>query len=53
MRFGDNYTGFTDRSINVFDHAQAAAVELGHTLIGTEHILYGLSIEDGGLPQRF
>jgi len=52
MRFGDNYTGFTDRSINVFDHAQAAAVELGHTLIGTEHILYGLSIEDGGAAAK-
>jgi len=52
MRFGDNYTGFTDRSINVFDHAQAAAVELGHTMIGSEHILYGLSHDDGGVAAR-
>jgi len=28
------------------------AVELGHTLIGTEHILYGLSIEDGGAAAK-
>ena len=52
MRFGDNYTGFTDRSINVFDHAQAAAVELGHAMIGSEHILYGLSFEDGGVAAK-
>jgi len=52
MRFGDNYTGFTDRSITVFDHAQAAAVELGHTMIGSEHILYGLSHDDGGVAAK-
>jgi len=36
----------------VFDHAQAAAVELGHTMIGSEHILYGLSHDDGGAAAR-
>jgi len=52
MRFGDNFTGFTDKAINVFEHAQAAAVELGHTVIGSEHILYGLSFEDGGIAAK-
>ena len=52
MRFGENFTGFTTRSINVFDHAQAAAVELGHSLIGSEHILYGLSHDDGGIAAK-
>ena len=52
MRFGDKFTGFTDRAINVFEHAQAAAVELGHKQIGTEHILYGLSYEDGGVAAK-
>jgi len=49
MRFGDKFTGFTTRSISVFDHAQAAAVELGHQEIGSEHILYGLTFDDGGV----
>ena len=52
MRFGDKFTGFTDRAINVFEHAQAAAIELGHKQIGTEHILYGLSYEDGGIASK-
>jgi len=52
MRFGDNFTGFTGRSINVFDYAQAIAVQLGHNEIGSEHILYGLSQDDGGIAAR-
>jgi len=52
MRFGDNFTGFTTRSIKVFELAQEAAVELGHKEIGSEHILYGLTVEDGGVAAR-
>jgi len=52
MRFGDKFAGFTERAINVFDYAQAAAVELGHSQIGSEHILYGLSHEDGGAAAK-
>jgi len=48
MRFGEKYTGFSERSIKVFDLAQQLAVELGHEQIGTEHLLYGLSHEDAG-----
>ena len=52
MRFGDNFTGFTGRSITVFDLAREAAVELGHNVIGSEHFLYGLSHDDGGVASR-
>jgi len=36
----------------VFEHAQAAAVELGHAMIGSEHLLYGLSFEDGSVAAK-
>ncbi|MCL2627345.1 MAG: ATP-dependent Clp protease ATP-binding subunit [Oscillospiraceae bacterium] len=52
MRFGDSLTGFSDRSHRVFRYAQEAAVELGHSLIGSEHILYGLSHDDGGVAAK-
>ncbi|MCL2819518.1 MAG: ATP-dependent Clp protease ATP-binding subunit [Oscillospiraceae bacterium] len=52
MRFGDKFTRFTGRSIKVFEHAQEAAVELGHNTIGSEHILYGLSHDDGGVASK-
>ena len=52
MRFGDSYTGFSERSIKVFRHAQEAAVELGHSLIGSEHILFGLLHDDGGVAAK-
>ncbi|MCL2221676.1 MAG: ATP-dependent Clp protease ATP-binding subunit [Oscillospiraceae bacterium] len=48
MRFGEKYTGFSERSIKVFDLAQQAAVEMGHEYIGSEHLLYGLSHEESG-----
>jgi len=52
MRFGEKFPGFTTRSISVFELAQEAAVELGHSQIGSEHILYGLSIDDGGVAAK-
>ena len=62
MKYGDRFTGFSDKAINVFDHAQQATVELGHSQISSEHVLYGLSFDDGiagkilndaGLQSRF
>jgi ATP-dependent Clp protease ATP-binding subunit ClpC len=37
---------FTPRSIDVFTGALAAALELGHNYIGTEHLLLGLVRRD-------
>ena len=48
MRFGDRLTGYSDRSVKVLEQAQNLAVELGHNLIGSEHILYGLTTVDEG-----
>src|SRR5207302_5808238 len=38
---------FTPKAIAVFSGALAAALELGHNYIGTEHLLLGLSRGDG------
>ena len=49
MRFDDR---FTERAKNAFELAQAAASELGHTYVGSEHILLGLSREGGGVAAK-
>ena len=49
MRFEDR---FTERAKNVLDLAQAAASELGHGYVGSEHILLGLSREGGGVAAK-
>ncbi|SHI15887.1 ATP-dependent Clp protease ATP-binding subunit ClpC [Sporobacter termitidis DSM 10068] len=49
MRFEDR---FTERAKNVLDLAQAAAAELGHGYVGSEHILLGLSREGGGVAAK-
>ena len=49
MRFEDR---FTERAKSVLDLAQAAATELGHGYVGSEHILLGLSREGGGVAAK-
>jgi ATP-dependent Clp protease ATP-binding subunit ClpC len=49
MRFEDR---FTERAKSVLDLAQAAAVELGHGYVGSEHILLGLAREGGGVAAK-
>ena len=49
MRFEDR---FTERAKNAFELAQAAASELGHGYVGSEHILLGLSREGGGVAAK-
>jgi ATP-dependent Clp protease ATP-binding subunit ClpC len=49
MRFEDR---FTERAKSVLDLAQAAATELGHGYVGSEHILLGLAREGGGVAAK-
>lgn len=39
----------TDRAKRVIALAQAYATELGHTYVGTEHLLIGILREGGGI----
>jgi len=41
-------TGYSDRSIKVLEQAQNLAVQLGHNLIGSEHMLFGIANVDDG-----
>ena len=49
MRFEDR---FTENAKNVLDLAQAAATEMGHTNVGSEHILLGLAQDGGGAAAK-
>ncbi|MDR3277576.1 MAG: ATP-dependent Clp protease ATP-binding subunit, partial [Oscillospiraceae bacterium] len=49
MRFEER---FTQGAKNVFDLAQAAAAELGHSYVGSEHLLLGLAREGGGVAAK-
>ena len=40
---------FSEASKNALENAEKIAVELGHIHIGTEHILYGIALEEKGL----
>ncbi len=44
--------GFTARAQSALNRAIAAACEMGHTCVGTEHILYGLLGEGEGIASR-
>ncbi len=41
-----DFKGFTERANSALNRAVDAAMELGHTYIGSEHILYGLLCEE-------
>lgn len=43
---------FTERSQRVLVLAQEEAIRLGHSSIGTEHILLGLVLEGEGIAVR-
>ncbi len=43
---------FTNRANKTIEIANDIALELGHSYIGTEHILYGLAKEGGGVASK-
>ena len=43
---------FTNRAKKAIEIANEAAIELGHSYIGTEHILYGLAKEGSGVASK-
>ncbi len=42
-----SFNGFTEKASVALNAAVAAAMSFGHTYIGSEHILYGLTAEEG------
>ena len=47
-----NADRFTERAQNAITKAQAAAEEMGHSYIGSEHLLLGLAREGEGLGAK-
>ena len=43
---------FTESAKNVIDYANSITTKLGHSYIGTEHILYGLTKETNGIASK-
>ena len=43
---------FTNRANKAIEIANDIALELGHSYIGTEHILYGLAKEENGVASK-
>ena len=43
---------FSEASKKVLESAETVAMELGHNFIGTEHILYAISIEEKGVGYK-
>ena len=43
---------FTKKAENVIEYANEIACKLGHTYVGTEHILYGLAKEKEGVASK-
>ena len=44
-----NFNGFTQKANNALNMAVDAAQDMGHTYVGTEHILLGLVSEESGV----
>ena len=40
---------FTEKANRAVNHAIEFAQELGHTYVGSEHLLYGLTAEESGV----
>ena len=49
MRNGEN---FTERAVSAVTRAQEASASLGHSYVGTEHLLLGIAAEGGGMGSR-
>lgn len=47
------FNGFTQKANNAINKAIAISSELGHTCIGSEHILYGLMAEETSVSATF
>ena len=43
---------FSDSSKSALESAENLAIELGHNFIGTEHILYGIALQEKGLGYK-
>ena len=43
---------FTESAKKVLEYANEITLKLGHDYIGTEHILYGLSLENTGIANK-
>ena len=43
---------FSDSSKRALESAENLAIELGHNFIGTEHILYGIALQEKGLGYK-
>lgn len=43
------FNGFTEKANRALNVAMSVASELGHTYIGSEHILYGLAADENGV----
>jgi len=46
------FTGFTEKANTALNHAVQIAEDLGHTYIGSEHILIGLAKEGGTIASK-
>ena len=47
-----NSDQFTDRAQSAIERARLAATDLGHSYVGTEHILIGIAAEGDGLGAK-
>lgn len=47
------FSGFTESANRSINHAIQVASELGHTFIGSEHLLYGLLLEENSVAATF
>ena len=43
---------FSDSSKKALENAEKLATQMGHNLIGSEHILYGILLEENGLGYK-